>query len=91
MRRAPGRGIWCLDQSNTNTGHDIPSGHLDAPEHCTAGLNRLPKLREFDSEEAQDTGLEGWSRPGLRGVELRRYRRRLWGLTRQPIPGLAHA
>ena len=80
MRRAPGRGIWCLDQSNTNTGHDIPSGHLDAPETATAGLNRLPKLRKFDSEEAQDSGLEGWLRPGPRGVELRRDHRRLGGL-----------
>ena len=37
------------------------------PSTAAASLNRLPKLREFDSEEAQDTCLEGRSRPGLRG------------------------
>jgi len=26
MHLTPGRGIWCLSQSNTYTGHDIPSG-----------------------------------------------------------------
>jgi hypothetical protein len=37
------------------------------PSTDAARLNRLSKLREFNSEEAQDTCLEGWSEPGLRG------------------------
>jgi hypothetical protein len=67
MHRAPGRGIWCHDKSNTNTGHDIPSRPMDAPEHCHRWPEPAAQAADFDSEEAQDTGLEGWSRPGLRG------------------------
>jgi len=61
------------------------------PSTAAASLNRLPKLREFDSEEAQDSCLEGWLRPGLRGGGTTPISSTPWGLTWHAIPGFAHA
>jgi hypothetical protein len=93
MHLTPGRGIWCFDQSNTNTGHDIPSGPLDAPEHCCREPEPpggLPKLRNFDPRRL-------WPTAWTAGYDLAcgggttPISSTPWGLTRHAIPGFAYA
>ena len=84
MHLAPGRSAWCLAQSNTNSGHGIPSKALTASEHSC----RSPQ-QPRDAVKVANTGLrKARCRQNLPdgvtarlvGVELRRDRRRIWGL-----------
>jgi len=79
MHLAPGRGIWCYDQSNTISGHGIPSGPLDAPERYCRRPRRLQEAAQatsFRHRRGTDRLVAAWPV----GVEVRRYRRRLGGL-----------
>jgi hypothetical protein len=64
--------------------------HLTRPSTAITSLNRLSKLREFDSEAAGTSGLEGWLGPSLRGWNYADIVDAL-GAYRHPIPGFAHA
>jgi hypothetical protein len=83
MHLAPGRSAWCLAQSNTNSGHGIPSKSLTAaepgcrPAEQTGMRSNLPTL---------DSGKLGAGRVCLVGVTARlvgvelRLDRRIGGL-----------
>jgi hypothetical protein len=86
MHHAPGRGIWCLGQSNTNTGHDIPSGPLDAHEHCHRGPEPAAQAAGFDSEEATAARLDGAGYGLTCGGGATPVSSAPWGLTRLAIP-----
>jgi hypothetical protein len=90
MHLAPGRSAWCLDQSNTNSGHGIPSEALTASEQ---GCRR--SAAAMDTVKDANTGLRKarcrQSLPGgvtarLGGVEQRRDRRRIRDLHAMRYP-----
>jgi hypothetical protein len=79
MHLAPGRSAWCRTQSNTNSGHGIPSKSLTAAKHGCR-LVQQPGMRS--KSPTLDSGKLGAGRvclvgvtARLEGVELRRDRR----------------
>jgi len=89
LHLAPGRSAWCLAQSNTNSGHGIPSRPLAASKHClalgrqSATRSKLPTLDSgkprFRIAQYRQSLPDGVI-ARLVGVELRRHRRRIGGL-----------
>src|SRR5262249_18807302 len=56
LHLAPRGGFWCLAQSNTNSGHGIPSGPLAASEYCVR-LAVQRKCRSRDREHSTPESL----------------------------------
>ena len=89
MHLAPVRSAWCLGQSNTNSGHCIPSRSLTAAEQGSRPAEQ-PGMRS--KSPTLDSGKLGAGRVCLvRGDCPARGGRATprsthWGLTRHPIP-----
>ena len=54
MHLAPGRSAWCFAQSNTNSGHGIPSGPLAAL--ATAAADSLNSHGRGQRRQRLDSG-----------------------------------
>jgi hypothetical protein len=65
MHLAPGRSAWCLAQSNTNSGHGIPSRALTVSEHGCHSLQQ-PVMRS--KSPTLDSGKLGAGRVCLVGL-----------------------
>jgi hypothetical protein len=71
MHLTPARGIWCLSQSNTNSGHDIPSGPATRPSSTATSQNRLeggPSCEISTPDRLRARRLEGRCDLRLRGL-----------------------
>jgi hypothetical protein len=79
MHLAPGRSAWCLAQSNTNSGHGIPSESLTASEH---GCRSQQQPGMLSKSPTLDSGKLGADR-----VCLVRLLPGSWGLSYAEIVG----